>query len=55
MEGYARAAADLGKREFGQKLDFTSDSIEGLDEILVLVGESPELDLTKWTLKEFCL
>jgi len=45
MEGYARAAADLGKREFGQKLDFTSDSIEGLDEILVLVGESPELDL----------
>ena len=45
MEGYARAAADLGKRAFGQKLDFTSDSIEGLDEILVLVGESPELDL----------
>jgi len=45
MEGYARAAADLGKRAFGQKLDFTSESIEGLDEILVLVGESPELDL----------
>ncbi|MDR3752131.1 MAG: hypothetical protein P4K94_11670 [Terracidiphilus sp.] len=45
MEGYARAAADVGKSEFGQKLDFTSESIEGLDEILVLVGESPELDL----------
>lgn len=45
MEGYARAAADRGKQEFGQKLDFSSDSIDGLDEILVLVGESPEMDL----------
>ena len=32
-------------REFQQKLDFTADSIDSLDEILVLVGESPELDL----------
>jgi hypothetical protein len=45
MEGYARAAAELGKNEFHQRLDFTSDSIDGLDEILVVVGESPELDL----------
>jgi hypothetical protein len=45
MEGYARAAAELGKSEFKQKLDFTSDSIDGLDEILVVVGESPELEL----------
>jgi hypothetical protein len=45
MEGYARAASELGKKEFGQKLDFTSESIDGLDEILVLVGESPEKDL----------
>jgi hypothetical protein len=45
MEGYAQAAVDLGRREFQQKLDFTSDSIDGLDEILVLVGESPELDV----------
>ena len=45
MEGYARAAAELGEREFQQKLDFTSESIDALDEILVLVGESPELDL----------
>jgi hypothetical protein len=45
MEGYAQAAAELGKREFRQKLDFTSESIDGLDEILVLVSESPELDL----------
>jgi hypothetical protein len=45
MEGYARAAVDLGKREFKQKLDFTSESIDPLDEILVLVGESPEMDV----------
>jgi hypothetical protein len=45
MEGYARAAAELGKSEFKQKLDFTSESIDGLDEILVMVGESPELEL----------
>ncbi len=45
MEAYARAAAERGRKEFQQKLDFTSDSIDGLDEILVQVGESPELDL----------
>jgi hypothetical protein len=45
MEGYAHAAADFARREFKQKLDFTSDSIDGLDDILVLVGESPELDV----------
>jgi hypothetical protein len=44
-EGYAQAAAELGRDQFGQKLDFTSESIDSLDEILVLVGESPELDL----------
>ena len=45
MEGYASAAVDLARREFKQQLDFTSDSIDGLDDILVLVGESPELDV----------
>ena len=45
MEGYARAAVEFAQRDFQQKLDFTSDSIDGLDDILVLVGESPELDL----------
>jgi hypothetical protein len=45
MAGYAQAASELAKREFKQKLDFTSDSIDGLDEILVLVSESPELDV----------
>ncbi|HEY1767123.1 MAG TPA: hypothetical protein VGG26_05685 [Terracidiphilus sp.] len=45
MEGYAQAAAALGQSDFGQMLDFASESIDALDEILVLVGESPELDL----------
>jgi hypothetical protein len=45
MEGYARAAADVAKNDFHQKLDFTSGSIDALDDILVRVGESPELDL----------
>ena len=45
MEAYARAAAELAHREFHRKLDFSPESIDALDEILVLVGESPEIDL----------
>ncbi|HLY42203.1 MAG TPA: hypothetical protein VKR52_13395 [Terracidiphilus sp.] len=45
MDGYARAAADLARGSFSQQLDFSADSIDGLDEILVVIGESPELDL----------
>ena len=45
MAGYARAAAELARRNFQQKLNFTSESIDSLDEILVQVSESPELDL----------
>jgi hypothetical protein len=45
MEGYALAAVGWARDEFQQKLDFTSESIDALDEILVLVGESPELDV----------
>jgi hypothetical protein len=45
MEGYAQAAAVLGAYETKQNLDFSSESIEALDDVLVLVGESPELDL----------
>ncbi len=44
MEGYAQAAT-LAREEFRLSLDFTPESIDALDEILVLVGESPELDL----------
>jgi hypothetical protein len=45
MEGYAQGAVDLARGTFQQNLDFTSDSVDALDEVLVLVGESPELDL----------
>ena len=45
MESYAEAATELAKSRYRQKLDFTSESLESLDEILVLVGEGPEFDL----------
>lgn len=45
MEGYAHAASELGRQGFNQNLDFSANSIDALDEILVLVGESPDLDL----------
>jgi hypothetical protein len=45
MEGYAQAAVDLARKDFESELDFTADSIDALDDILVVVGESPERDL----------
>jgi hypothetical protein len=45
MEGYAQAAVEVARNDFQQKLDFTADSINALDEILVLLSESPEIDL----------
>ena len=45
MEGYALAAAEVARSQFGQKLDFSTESIDALDDVLVRVGESPELDL----------
>ncbi len=45
MEGYARAAVDTARSEFRQTLDYSADSIETLDEILVTIGESPEHDV----------
>lgn len=45
MEGYAQAAVELAQSEFDRKLDFTAESIDSLDDVLVAVGESPELDL----------
>ena len=45
MDGYAQAAVELGGDGFQQKLDFSAASIEKLDEILVLVSESPDVDL----------
>jgi len=45
MDGYARAAVELGSEGFQKSLDFSADSIDDLDDILVLVSESPDLDL----------
>jgi hypothetical protein len=45
MDAYAQAAAALARDEFRRELDFSSDSIDVLDEVLVLVSESPERDL----------
>src|SRR5579871_3560375 len=45
MEGYAQAAVELAGSEFHQKLDYTPESVNVLDEILVLLSDSPEIDL----------
>ncbi len=45
MEGYAQAAVELARTEFRQELDFTSESIDVLDDVLIVVSESPEKDL----------
>jgi len=45
MDGYARAAMELGNEGFQRALDFSAGSIDDLDEILVLVSENPDLDL----------
>jgi hypothetical protein len=45
MEGYAQAAVELARKEFERELDFSSDSVDVLDDILVVIGESPEKDL----------
>src|SRR5450759_1524795 len=45
MEGYAHGAVEVAKDDYRHKLDFSSDSINELDEILVLVAEDPNIDL----------
>jgi hypothetical protein len=45
MEGYARAAVEVARAEYKRKLDFTVDSAEPLDEILVMLGETPDTDV----------
>jgi hypothetical protein len=45
MEGYALAAVELARKEFRRELDFTADSVDVLDDILVVVSESPEKDI----------
>jgi len=45
MEGYAQGAAEAATVEYRQKLDFSAESINELDEILVMVSEDPNIDL----------
>lgn len=45
MDGYAAAAVEVARTEFHQSLDFSADSIDALDDILVHIGESPERDV----------
>jgi len=45
MEGYARAASQRARSEYHRKLDFSAESIDCLDEIVALVGDTPDLDL----------
>ena len=45
MEGYAQAAVDAARTDYRHTLDYTADSVDVLDEILVLVGESPDHDV----------
>lgn len=45
MEGYAQGAVEMARTEYKETLDFTAESICGLDEILVLVSEDPDVDL----------
>ncbi len=45
MEGYARGAVEIARADYRKTLDFTDDSIDVLDEIIVLIGESPEHDV----------
>jgi hypothetical protein len=45
MEGYAQGAVELARTDFHRELDFSSESVDALDDILVVVGESPERDI----------
>ncbi len=45
MEGYARAAAEVAQAQFRRTLDFSPESVDRLDEIVAMVGDSPEADL----------
>ncbi|MGZ5728049.1 MAG: hypothetical protein ACXWI8_12650 [Burkholderiales bacterium] len=45
MEGYAQAAVETAKSEYRQNLDYSADSINALDEIIVLLSDTPEIDL----------
>ena len=45
MEGYAQAAVEIAKTEYRQTLDFSPESISALDEVIILLSESIDIDL----------
>ena len=45
MEGYAQAAVETAKKEYRQTLDYSAESVNVLDEIIVLLSGSVEIDL----------
>lgn len=45
MERYALAATEVGRSHYQRKLDFSAESVDVLDEIVVLASENPELDV----------
>jgi hypothetical protein len=45
MEGYARAAVERARLDYKLRLDYSSESIEALDDAVTRVGDSPELHL----------
>jgi hypothetical protein len=45
MEGYAQAAVETAKKEYRQTLDYSAESVSVLDEIIVLLSDSVEIDL----------
>ena len=45
MEGYAQAAVETAKSEYRLTLDYSGDSVNVLDEIVVLVSETVDIDL----------
>jgi hypothetical protein len=45
MEGYAQGAVEAAKKDYRKALDFSAESVDVLDEILVMVSESPDHDV----------
>jgi hypothetical protein len=45
MEGYAQAAVEIAKSEYRQNLDFSPESVSVLDEVIILLSESIDIDL----------
>lgn len=45
MEAYAKAATEMGHDRYQRKLNFSAESVDALDEIVVLASENPGLDV----------